>query len=135
MPAVPPMPYLLISSVCTPYLLSILYLPGSPAWQIKLPFLYLHEGNTPVTAETDWHLPFVPAFLRAPGEVIALPLEPHLPGPRAGAPWRDEGTDPGPMSVRRPRKEQLLQNPACRGHPQPATETPQVSSDCVRNTG
>lgn len=38
-----PIPYLLISRVCTPYLLSILYLPGSPAWQIKLPSLYLKE--------------------------------------------------------------------------------------------
>lgn len=38
--------YLLISSVCTPYLLSILYLPGSPAWQIKLPSLYLNKEST-----------------------------------------------------------------------------------------
>lgn len=37
------MAHLLISSVCTPYLLSILYLPGSAAWLIRVPFLYLEE--------------------------------------------------------------------------------------------
>lgn len=52
-PAVPPGPHLLISRVCTPYLLSILYLPGSAAWQIKLPSLYLHEGNTHFRAKKD----------------------------------------------------------------------------------
>lgn len=70
----PPTPYLLISSVCTPYLLSILYLPGSPAWQIKLPFLYLHEGNTYVSAKAEWNLHFVPAFFTAPQDAIALNL-------------------------------------------------------------
>lgn len=70
----PPAPYLLISSVCTPYLLSILYLPGSPAWQIKLPFLYLHEGNTYVTAKTDRNLHFVPVFFSAPRDAVTLRL-------------------------------------------------------------
>lgn len=78
-----PAPYLLISSVCTPYLLSILYLPGSPAWQIKLPFLYLHEGNTPVTAKTACHAQT--AFLRGSyGPALGDP-PPRTSGPCTAA--------------------------------------------------
>lgn len=53
-------PHLLISRVCTPYLLSIRYFPGSPAWQIRLPSLYLVGGNIHVSVIADIFLQFYP---------------------------------------------------------------------------
>lgn len=132
----PPTPYLLISSVCTPYLLSILYLPGSPAWQIKLPFLYLQEGNTYVSAKAEWNLHFVPAFFTAPRDAIALHLQTPLPrtlvGGHSGA---ARGVTQGPcLSVR------LGQSSSCRIQPIWAIlnvrqRVPQVPLDFMRNLG
>ena len=82
-------PHLLISKVCTPYLLSIRYFPGSPAWQIRLPSLYLVGGNIHVSVIAGILLQFYLNLLCALRNICSsLPLP--INAKHSGASFQEE---------------------------------------------
>lgn len=107
-----PRAHLWISRVCTPYLLSTRYLPGSAAWLSRHPSLYL-DGET------------LPSGQRRPGAACAPPSPTAFPSVpcclhRPHCPCHRSERGAGGRTPRA-RREERLQNSNGLGPPRPGT--------------